>query len=329
MPIVERSHRLIFIVICVTALFGIITFALTAATLGTLNKRFDSMISIVTTSKPRLNSILAETIQIKDLMSHLTQLQRIADESNGTRAINTRGFNETVNYIDKYLREQVIGLKVMRETFQVQNFAIEANPLLLSSINGMIENYTYSSTLARSDFTYVIYSNSTNFSDYVPVVNIPNFGCATNEWQNVSGFVALVKAGGKCTYAEKGILAGKSGIKALLFYNDGETSANLAPIIVRLRQTNQLPALYLSYAAGQALTNATLSTTVMVKLSIQLQNLGTFPVDNICADTIDGDIHQTIVVGSHSDSVPAGPGINDNGKYYVILFKGMNTLNSV
>jgi hypothetical protein len=313
MVFVERSQRVLFLVICLTGLFGIITFGLVAATLGTINKRFDSMNSQVTTSKARLNSILAETIRIEDLMIHLRQLQNIADESNGTRAINTRGFNETVKYIEKYLKEQVITLKVIRETFQVRNFAIEQNPILLSSINNTIKNYTYSSTLARSDFTYVIYSTSANFSDYIPVVNIPNFGCATNEWQNVSGFVALVKAGGKCTYAEKGILAGANGIRALLFYNDGETNANLAPIIVRLRQTNELPALYLSYAAGQALANATLSTTVMVKLSIQLQNLGTFPVDNICADTTDGDRNQTIVVGSHSDSVPAGPGINDNG----------------
>jgi Zn-dependent M28 family amino/carboxypeptidase len=52
---------------------------------------------------------------------------------------------------------------------------------------------------------------------------------------------------------------------------------------------------------------------VMVKHLIQLENLGTFPVDNICADTTVGNINQTIVVGSHSDSVPAGPGINDNG----------------
>jgi hypothetical protein len=264
---------------------------------------------------------LAETIDIADLMKHLRQLQRIADESNGTRAINTRGFNETVNYIEKYLSEEVTGLKVMRETFSVRNFAISIDPILTASINGTINNYTYSSILARSEFTYVIYSTPTNFSDYVRVVNIPNFGCASSDWLNVTGLVALVKAGGTCTYAEKGILAGKSGVQAILFYNDGETSANLAPIIVRLRQTNQLPALYLSYAAGQALANATLSTTVMVKLLIQLQNLDPFPVDNICADTTAGDINQTIVVGSHSDSVPAGPGINDNGKYSFLLFK--------
>jgi len=49
-------------------------------------------------------------------------------------------------------------------------------------------------------------------------------------------------------------------------------------------------------------------------MTINLQNnLGFEPVENICADTPTGDVTQTIVIGSHSDSVPAGPGINDNG----------------
>jgi hypothetical protein len=310
-----------FIALCVIGLFGVITFVLTAATLGIVNKRADSIASIVTTSKPNLNSVLAETIRIDDLMSHLRQLQRIADESNGTRAINTRGFNETVNYIYNYLQNQVTGLEVKRETFQVRNFSLAKYPILLSQINGTVRNFTYSPTLARSEFTYVTYSTGANFTEYVDVVNIPNFGCASNEWQNVSNLVALVKGGGKCTYAEKGILAAKNGVKALLFYNDGETSANLAPAIVRLRQTNPLPALFLSYGAGQMLVNGiSNSTGARVKLQIELEDWGTFPVDNICADTKDGDPTQTIVVGSHSDSVPAGPGINDNGKYFLFHF---------
>ena len=34
---------------------------------------------------------------------------------------------------------------------------------------------------------------------------------------------------------------------------------------------------------------------------------------NILADTLEGPNEDIIVVGSHLDSVPAGPGINDNG----------------
>jgi Zn-dependent M28 family amino/carboxypeptidase len=35
---------------------------------------------------------------------------------------------------------------------------------------------------------------------------------------------------------------------------------------------------------------------------------------NILADTKGGSSNDVIVVGSHLDSVPAGPGINDNGR---------------
>lgn len=318
MAIIESNNKLMFILTCIVGLFGLATLVLAAVTLSKVDKRFDSATSTVataTTETPQLNSVLAETIRIEDLMSHLRQLQRIADEFNGTRAINTRGFNATVDYIESYLKEHAADLELMRETFQVRNFAIDSDPVLQSSINGIIRNYTYSSILARSDFTYAIYSESANFTEFVRIINIPNYGCASEEWRNASGLVALVKAGGKCTYAEKGIIAGKSEVKALIFYNDGLSNNNLAPIVARMRQTNKLPVLYLSYASGEALANATASSVVAVKIQIQLKNLPSFPVDNICADTKDGDIHQTIVVGSHSDSVPAGPGINDNGMY--------------
>ncbi|CAF5022964.1 unnamed protein product, partial [Rotaria magnacalcarata] len=177
MAVGDTTIKRIFVLICIIGLFGIATLALAAATLGTLNKRFDSIISKTTTNRQNLKSTLAETILIEDLMGHLRQLQRIADESNGTRAINTRGFNQTIDYIEKYLNEHATGLKVMRETFQVRNFDIASDPILLSSINETIKNYTYSKILARSDFTYVTYSTSANFSDYVRVINIPNFGC--------------------------------------------------------------------------------------------------------------------------------------------------------
>lgn len=311
-----RQKRL-FILLCLIGLFGIVTLAIAAATLGTLNKRFDSINSKSSASRLDSNSPLANSIRLEDLMNHLRQLQRIADESNGTRAINTRGFNETVNYIENYLKEQVSELKLMRQTLMLRNFAIDSDPILLTSTNGTIKNYTYSQKLARSDFTYVTHSAAANFSDFIPLVSIPNFGCSSTEWQNATDLIALVKAGGKCTYAEKAIIAAERGVKAVLFYNDGETSTGFAPIIVRLREANQLPALYLSYEAGRTLADATLFATVAAKLSIQLKSLEPFPVDNICAETTDGDITQTIVVGSHSDSVPAGPGINDNGMYFI------------
>jgi Zn-dependent M28 family amino/carboxypeptidase len=42
-----------------------------------------------------------------------------------------------------------------------------------------------------------------------------------------------------------------------------------------------------------------------------------FQSANICADTPTGDSNKLLLLVSHSDSVPAGPGINDNGKIFV------------
>lgn len=315
MALLDTSPKCMCIVLCVVALFGVVTLALAAATLGTLNKRFDALATpAATSSRPNLNSVLAETIRIDDLMNHLRQLQRIADEFNGTRAINTRGFNASVDYIYNYLQEQGPELVVKRETFTVRDFALAKDPVLRSTINGVEQQYTYAANLTRAEFTHVIYSTSVNLTEDVRVVNVLNFGCVEADWINMAGLVVLVKAGGKCTYAEKGLLAASIGVKALLFYNDGATVSSLTPASVRLRQFNTLPALSLSYAVGQALADAAATGAATVRMEIELKPLLPFPVDNVCADTVHGNVTQTIVVGSHSDSVPAGPGINDNGK---------------
>jgi len=65
----------------------------------------------------------------------------------------------------------------------------------------------------------------------------------------------------------------------------------------------------MSYPLGSALSvleNLTLS----LYIHTARYDVITF---NIIADTLDGDDNNIIVVGSHLDSVPAGPGINDNG----------------
>jgi hypothetical protein len=321
----DSSNLRLIIVVGILALFVIITCTLSAATLGTLIKQYNDLKNIInvstTTTRPPLNSVLAESIRIADVMSHLNELQRFADNSGNTRAIGTGGFNETLNYIYNYLTTNAASLNVFRQLFSVQNFTVRGNPTLTLSVNEVTKQFTYSTDLARSDFTYVNYSASIDLKSLYYVV-VPNSGCNESDWLNVIGRAALVIAGGSCTYAEKGVLANKYNASALLFYNNGLTTTNLAPSIIRLRQANKLPALFLSYSTGQQLINAANTTNgnASIFLQIELESYPPFNVDNICADTKDGDISETIVVGSHSDGVPAGPGINDNGLYKFFQF---------
>ncbi|CAF1027152.1 unnamed protein product [Adineta steineri] len=356
----ENSIR-IFIALAALTLFGIITFALAAATLGTLIKRFNDvdnkLIMIaspttnnstttnptttsstttsptttspmttspmtanpttISTSQPLpLNANLADTIRIDDLMYHLAQLEEIARQNNNTRAVGTTGFDKTVDYIETFLKNNSFGqLTTFRETLQVQNFTIQGSPILEWSTDDTNGTFTYSSTLSRADFTYVNYTAALNLTSFNVVV-VNNNGCDESDYNNVEGEAILILAGGICTNAEKGEIATKKNVSVILFYNHGLTTTSLAPSTFRLRQSNQLPALSLSYAAGRTLVDAinkNNNNSVRVTIEIQRENYGTFSVDNICADLSDGNINETILVGGHSDSVPAGPGINDNG----------------
>ncbi|CAF1474562.1 unnamed protein product, partial [Adineta steineri] len=157
-----------------------------------------------------------------------------------------------------------------------------------------------------------------NCMDSAEISVIPNVGCSNDDWSNanppVAGRVALEKRG-VCAFSDKGVLAAQNNAAAILIYNDGVTPDRVQPMAINLGQENVLPALFLSFPVGQALTDAAQDplTNTSVQLVINVQNLPLSPVGNICADTPTGDATQTIVIGSHSDSVEEGPGINDNG----------------
>ncbi|CAF1155250.1 unnamed protein product [Adineta steineri] len=303
-------------VICV---FVVVTCALAAATLATLIKRFDSIKdsgSEQTTVAPTHVS-LTQSVRVEDAMAHLNEFQRIAHAESRTRAVNTPGFNRTLDYITNYLSANT-NYNVTKSYFPIKNFELARNSILLSSISGTIIDHMYSNDLSKAEFYHVHYSTQTNFSSFVSLTAIPNLGCSDADWLAASsppvGRVALVKRG-DCTFGQKSSLAIKYNVTTILFYNDGTSSDRIAPIALSLGRYNTLPALSLSFTLGQLLVNMTSDPSInaSIRIEIALKNEGTRPVGNICADTLTGDPTQTIVIGSHTDSVPDGPGINDNG----------------
>lgn len=163
------------------------------------------------------------------------------------------------------------------------------------------------------------YTASADFSRYQPLSLVSNFGCEEDDWINgnttIVGRVVLVKRG-FCTFIEKAALAIKYNALALLIYNDGTDNDRKSPLFVTLGRNNTIPGLFLSYELGQNLADSlrTNPDSVRVLLNVRRIQDASITASNVCADTPTGDPTKTIVIGSHSDSVPAGPGINDNGK---------------
>ncbi|CAF3721431.1 unnamed protein product [Rotaria socialis] len=318
-----KYAKFILPILGISLILGTVVIALSIATLVKVNKKADEILynsekTIITSKAAQPSeSTLAASIRIDEVMTYLNELQRIATASNGTRAVNTHGFNATLDYIVNYLTANT-NYKVNKNYFYVRDFEIGSNPTLSSSINGVHKSYNYSVDISAADFYYVKYSTSANFSNNMQLTAIPNVGCTDDDWKKAipppEGRVALLKRG-ICSFREKGLLATKYKVAAILLYNDGISPDRVSPLEVSLAQDNTLPALFLSFPVGQALANAAidLSTKATVQLSIHAKDLPHFPVGNICADTPTGDPTKTIVIGSHSDSVTAGAGINDNG----------------
>ena len=317
------NGRLIKLMMFLVGISVVVTLAVLGLSIATFvkinrepNESTASADQLTTTAVPSVESNLVSSMNIRHVMSHLEQFQRIADESNNTRAVGTIGFNRTLDYIFDQLTSHT-NFNVSKRYFGIRQFALNHNPILVSSVNGVSKNYTYSTNLAAADFHIIDLSGAANFPDFVPISVIPNVGCSDADWSSATvppaGRVALVKRG-VCAFDEKGELAAIYNVSGLLLYNDGASPDRFSPMAISLGQDNTLPALFLSYAVGQALVDAALdpSNNVSVQLTIDVQDS---PVGNICADTPTGDPTQTIVIGSHSDSVPAGPGINDNGQF--------------
>ena len=259
----------------------------------------------------------ASSMRVEDVLTHLAAFQSIATEEKGNRAVKTTGFNRTLDYISDYLSSNT-NFRVTKSFFLMRNYQLLRNPTLSSSINGLVKVHTYSSNLAAAEFYQIQYSTSLTLTNDVLLTVVRNLGCSDADWLAArpppAGLVALVKRG-DCTFEDKARLATKYNVAALLLYNDGTASDRFQPISISLGQNNRVPALFLSYTLAQSLISASNdpSRVATVRLSISTDT-SLNPIGNICADTPTGDVTQTILIGSHSDSVPAGPGINDNGK---------------
>ena len=312
------ANKLVYILSGVLMLFTLTTVILAAVVLGVVVNRLDSKSAMTsetstttsgtgTTTSQKNNPLsFADQIKIDDLMKHLQELQLIADRGNGTRAIATAGFNGTLDYITSQL-EQNTNLVVQRQYFTVRNYVVRGTPQLQSQINGNVLDYTY-----VANFTHILFSSRADFDSFVRVVPIPNLGCNDSDWTSVSAenAVAVVKRG-DCTYPEKSALAEKYRVRGLLIYNDGTAADRFGPLQgVRNNLNTTIPAFFISYALGMQLVSG--APNANVKMNIDVSHAE--GVGNICADTPTGDKTKTIVVGSHSDSVPAGSGINDNGR---------------
>jgi len=142
---------------------------------------------------------------------------------------------------------------------------------------------------------------------------IANFGCNCSDFANfTAGRIALILRG-ECTFLLKVQNAIAAKASAALIYNDGATNERMGPFLGGFGDDNNaIPTFSLSYNLGSLFAEILQVDNLTVQVYANAIQYTTI-TSNVCAETKDSKSQNTIVIGSHLDSVDAGPGINDNG----------------
>ena len=111
---------------------------------------------------------------------------------------------------------------------------------------------------------------------------------------------------GTCQFSQKQAAAAERGAVALIVANneDGDEMGGTLG-----EKTNpKIPVVSITKASGERLRGAPGETTLKLKAGVRVEK-----TRNVIAQTKTGSTADVVMVGAHLDSVPEGPGINDNG----------------
>lgn len=236
---------------------------------------------------------LQEQISIDALMGHLRKLQQIADDNGGNRALGTPGYDASVEYVADALRAK--GFDVQTPEFSVRLFDTEPGSVRLGGSEFQARALEFTTGTPGVTATLVA----------APVDDTP--GCTPQDYDGlpVAGAVVLVDRG-HCPFTEKAQIAADRGAVAVVVA-DNVDEREMGGTLGR-GNTLTIPVVSVSKADGAQLRERPGEVTVAIKAETR-----DVVSRNIIAQTTTGSTQDVVMVGAHLDSVPEGPGINDNG----------------
>ncbi len=264
---------------------------------------------------------LLDCVTLEGVRAHQAALQAIADANGGNRAAGTTGYDASVEYVIDTL--EAAGWSVSKNFF---NFTVPQPvqqltpaPPVTHAVGGVTGSAlgTVTNTVTPIDINLVPPRANTSGCDGAfteaavgaPLVADPG---GPNDFAGfVAGRIALIQRGG-CSFALKVANAQTAGAAAVIFFNQGDTPARsvtlanvtAVPPAGSAFTTINVPLVGVSFAAGESLARVGTTATVAVIND---------PQANVIAELKGRNDDNVVMAGAHLDSVPAGPGINDNG----------------
>lgn len=238
---------------------------------------------------------LRQRITVDAMMAHLSKLQDIAAANDNTRAVSTPGYDASVDYVANTLRSK--GFDVQTPEFQARVFHSDPGSVTIGNKNFEAHALEYSLPTPPDGVTGPLVP--------APVDDSP--GCTASDYDKlpVKGAVVLVDRG-TCPFSEKEDAVVQRGAVALIVA-DNVDEKQMGGTLGEKTDV-KIPVVSITRSAGSQLRDKPGPVTVKLKAE-------TKPIKarNVIAQTKTGSTHDVVMIGAHLDSVPEGPGINDNG----------------
>ena len=240
---------------------------------------------------------LLTCVTLDGVRAHQLALQNIANENGGNRAAGTDGYADSVEYVSGLLERA--GYDVT-----LDDFTFTRSEAVVRQLTPTPATYE-AETVANSGIGDV--SAPITAVDVVlgPPRDPVTSGCEAADFAGFpTGNIALVQRG-TCTFAQKVQNAQTAGARGVIVFNQGNTperegllsNVTLAPFEA------SVPVAGVSFADGAALATAATARIAVSQATDQ----------NVIAELPGSNTNNVVMAGAHLDSVPAGPGINDNG----------------
>ncbi len=281
---------------------------------------------------------LRKSVEPAGILVHERRLQRIANagadpdgDGVGTRASGTPGYDASADYVTNKL--EAAGYEVTRQEFEFPYFDVLSESFSQTAPEERnLEPYDLSND--TGDYRIMTYSGSGSVEDALVVptndVVIPptpepssDSGCEPEDFVDVGTVaeprVALIQRG-TCAFVLKAQNAEAAGYDAAIIFNEGQENVpgddRVGVVLGTLGEpVVDIPVIGISFELGADFYED-IQNDEGVRVSLDFETDTSDPVretENIIADTPAGREDRTVVVGAHLDSVPEGPGINDNG----------------
>ena len=244
---------------------------------------------------------LRDRVTTEGMLTHLGALQDIADANGGNRAVGTPGYQASLDYVVRVLRDS--GFDVQTPEFDVRVYKAEKPVLTVGEAQFDAVPLRYSAGTAGVSGPLVA----------APADDTP--GCTPADYDGlaVKGAVVLVDRG-SCRFTEKLAIAAELGAAAMIIANN--VDEEFMPGSLMEDNSVTVPVVSVTKSAGALLRANPGPTTLKLDASTTAVKSR-----NVLAQTKTGSAQDVVMLGGHLDSVPEAPGINDNASGVAALLE--------